>query len=425
MARIPDEIKKDILEYGARNIAAIIGEYLQLKKSGKGLSGCCPFHGEKTPSFSVSPERGTWHCFGSCSEGGDAAKFLMKIERINFNDALVKLANHAGIAIPGAGETKEEKERKSIFSALAKAGKFFRDSLTADETGGKAYVESRMTPEMVETFGIGFAPKNDGKALYNHLKKNGVPEDVMEKAGLVRKDERGNYKDIFWGGRVMFPIRNKGGYIIGFAGRRIDGESKFKYVNSPETMLYKKYTALFGLDLADLSSGEVFVVEGYLDFIQMWSAGVKNVIAACGTAFTEEHVSQLRKFGIRRLNLMFDADGAGIKATQRTISLACTEDLQAMVYSLPAGDDPDSYFKAGGSIENITAVSGFEFLEKSGIELNGTMRALRRAERTEKALVYIASKIPAVADLLKKRGNLEELFSQDALEQIQEMLQHS
>lgn len=423
MARIPDEIKKDILEYGARNIGAIVGDYLQLKKSGKNLSGCCPFHGEKTPSFSVSIERGTWHCFGTCSEGGDAAKFMMKIEGINFNEALVKLANRAGIAIPGVGETKEEKERKAIFSALAKAGKFFRDSLTNDSTGGKDYVESRMTPEMVETFGIGFAPKNDGKALYNHLKKNGVTEEVAERAGLIRKDKDGKYQDVFWGGRVMIPIRNKGGYIIGFAGRRIDGESKFKYVNSPETVLYKKYSTLFGLDLADLSSGEVFVVEGYLDLMQMWSAGIKNVIAACGTALTEEHVSQLKKLGIRRLNLMFDADQAGIKATQRTVSLACTEEIQAMVYSLPADEDPDSYFKAGGQIENLTAVSGFEFLEKSGIELNGTMRALRRAERTEKALVYIASKLPAVADLLKKRGNLEELFSQDALDQLQEVLQ--
>jgi len=420
--RIPEEIKREILEYGSRNIAAIIGDYLPLKKSGKGLTGCCPFHGEKTPSFSVSTERGTWHCFGSCSEGGDAAKFLMKIEGINFNEALVKLANWAGITIPGAGETKEEKERKAIFSALAKAGKFFRGSLAVDTTGGKTYVETRMTPEMVETFGIGFAPKNDGKALYNHLKKNGVTEEIAEKAGLIRKDKHGRYQDVFWGGRVMFPIRNKGGYIIGFAGRRIDGESKFKYVNSPETVLYKKYSTLFGLDLADLSSGEVFVVEGYLDFIQMWSAGIKNVIAACGTAFTEEHVSQLKKLGVHRLNLIFDADSAGIKATQRTVSLACTEEVQTMVYSLPADEDPDSYFKAGGTLENITAVSGFEFLENSGIELNGTMRALRRLERLEKAMLFFAQN-PAVATVLKKRGNLEELFSQDVLAQIQEVLQ--
>ncbi|OGT99712.1 MAG: DNA primase [Geobacteraceae bacterium GWB2_52_12] len=421
--RIPEKEKREILEYCAVNIAAIVGDYLPLKPQGRSLAGCCPFHGEKTPSFSVSPERGTWHCFGSCSEGGDAAKFIMKMEGINFNEALVKLAARGGITIPGAGETKEEKERKALLSVLAKAGKFFRDCLAADTNGGKAYVESRLTPEMVDVFGIGFAPKNDGKALLNHLKKHGVSEEIAEKAGLIRKGDDGSYRDVFWGGRVIFPIRNKGGYIIGFAGRRIDGESKFKYVNSPETPLYKKYSALFGLDQADFSTGEVFVVEGYIDLMAMWSAGIRNVVAACGTAFTEEHVVTLKKYGVRRLNLMFDGDAAGIKATQRTASLAFEQGIKAVVYSLPDEHDPDSFLKSGGNMNNITAISSFEYLEKSGIELSGTMRELYRLERLERAMLYVASKSSAVAGLLKKRGNLDELFSQEGLAQLQEVLQ--
>jgi DNA primase len=423
--RIPEETKRDILSYASVNIAGIIGGYLQLKPAGQGnLTACCPFHGEKTPSFSVSPKRGTWHCFGSCSDGGDAAKFIMKMEGINFNEALHKLAAMGGISIPGAGETKEEKERKAILSTLVKAEKYFKESLANNTNGGKEYVDSRMTPEMVESFGIGFAPKNDGKALLKYLKKNGVSEEIAEKTGLIRKDEKSNeYRDVFWGGRVIFPIRNKSGYTIGFAGRRIDGESRFKYVNSPETPTYRKYSTLFGLDKFDLTSGEVFVVEGYLDHIQMWFAGIRNVVATCGTAFTKDHLSVLKKLGIRRLNFMFDGDAAGVKATQRAVSLACKEEMASFVYSFPDGEDPDNYFKAGGKLEDFTAMSGLDFLEKSGVELDGTMRELHRLERLELVMLSLAKKFPAVAEALNKPGRLEKLFSQDAMHKFQGLVQ--
>ena len=419
--RIPENIKQDIQSYASANIVSIIGGYLQLKPSGQGnLAACCPFHGEKTPSFSVSPSRGTWHCFGSCSEGGDAAKFIMKIEGVNFNDALLKLAALGSIGIPSAGETKEEKEKKAIFSALAKADKFYRESLAVDGNEGKKYVETRMTPEMAESFGIGFAPKNDGKALLNHLKKIGVTEDIAEKAGLIRKDEKkAEYRDVFWGGRIIFPIRNKNGYTIGFAGRRMDSESRFKYVNSPETPTYKKHSALFGLDKLETTSGEVFVVEGYLDLMQMHEVGIRNVVAACGTAFTKEHLLALKKLGIRRLNLMFDGDSAGTKATQHAVFLACKEEIAVQVCCLPDGEDPDSYFKHGGKLEDVQAMSGLDFLEQSGVELDGMMRELHRLERMERALVYFAQHIPSVAGVLKKRGNLEQLFSPEALSQLQ------
>ena len=153
--RIPEDIKKVIQEYGASNIASIIGEYLPLTKSGHNLSGCCPFHGEKTGSFIVSPERGTWRCFGSCSEGGDVAKFMMKMDSTNFGETLQKLASKGCITIPGAGESPEEKERKAILSVLSKADDFYRNCLTADHSEGRAYTDSRMTPEMVQAFGIG------------------------------------------------------------------------------------------------------------------------------------------------------------------------------------------------------------------------------------------------------------------------------
>jgi len=245
----------------------------------------------------------------------------MKIDSVNFPEALMKLAARAGIAIPGAGETAEEKERKAILSALAKTEKLYRECLSADKADGKAYVETRMTPEMVESFGIGWAPANGGKFLYNKLKELGISEEVALKAGLIREDKNGKLGDTFWGGRVMFPVKNKNGYTIGFAGRRIDSEPQFKYINSPETAVYKKYSALFGLEKCDFSSGEVFVVEGYLDLMQMHAAGIHNVVAACGTALTEKHVSALKKLGVRRLNLMFDGDAPGSRPHRKPFTL--------------------------------------------------------------------------------------------------------
>ncbi len=421
--RIPDDIKRVILEYGRQNIAAIIGEYLKLAPASQGnLSACCPFHKEKTPSFTVTPSRGTWRCFGSCSEGGDAANFIMKMESINFNEALIKLARRGGINIPGAGETEEEKERKAIIAVLYKAEKFYRDNLATNTNGGKAYVDSRMTPVMVQEFGIGFAPKNGGKALHDHLQKQGVSDEIAEKAGLIRKGKDGEYYDVFRGGRIIFPIRDKSGYTIGFAGRSIVSDEQYKYINSPETPVYLKSAALFGLDKCDLSTGEVFIVEGYVDHIQLWSSGTKNVTATCGTAFTKNHIAALKKLGVRRLNLMFDGDPAGIRATQKAISLAYKEELTVTVYSLPEGEDPDTFFKKGRTLSEIKQTTGLEFLEKSGVELSGTMLSLRRLERTEKALLYLTQNIPQVAAILKQRGRLEELFTSDVLAEVQAAL---
>lgn len=421
--RIPEEIKQGILEYGRQNIAAIIGDYLQLAPASQGnLAACCPFHKEKTPSFTVSPGRGTWRCFGSCSEGGDAANFIMKMEGINFNEALIKLANRGGISLKEDGENEEEKERKAIIAALSKAEKYYRDHLSSNTNGGKAYVDSRMTPEMVKEFGIGFAPKGLSKGLHGYLTKQGVSDNIAEKAGLIRMGDRNEYYDVFYGGRIIFPIRDKSGYTIGFAGRSVTSDDKYKYINSPETPVYLKRSALFGLDKCDLSAKMVFLVEGYLDHMQMWSAGIKNVVASCGTSFSKDHIAELKKLGVTHLNIMFDGDAAGIKAAQKAVVLAHKAEMTATVYSLPEGEDPDSFFKKGGKLSEVTVTSGLEFLEKSGEELSGTMLALRRLERTEKALLYLTQNIPAVAAIMKQRGRLEELFAPDVLEQIQAAL---
>ncbi|HEY6874196.1 MAG TPA: DNA primase [Geobacteraceae bacterium] len=419
MRMIPDNVKREILTYGADNIVSIIGEYVPLRKSTRSFTACCPFHTEKTPSFTVDPDRKTWRCFGACSEGGDVAKFLMKIDGISFPAALEFLARKGGIDIPHP-DTREEKERWGMLQALEKAQQFYHNSLLQNQNGARAYVGSRMTQDMPRQFGIGFAPVGT-KTLVEFLDRERVPPDIAEKAGLIKKDASGGFRDIFRG-RVTFPIRDKGGSIIAFAGRKISSaNSRFKYINGPETPLFRKSATLFGLDgaiEAMKEKGEVYVVEGYIDLLQMRAAGILNVVATCGTAFTKEHATILKRY-VRRLNLMFDGDDAGRKALQKAILLAVKEEMKARVFIFPEGQDPDSFYKNGGKTEELVAMSGYDFLKQAGVEMNSMMLNLHRLERLENGVVYMARKIPDVARLLARRGNLGELFSPEILPDIE------
>ena len=424
MKMIPDQIKREILAYGAENIVSIIGEYVPLRKTARAYVACCPFHDEKTPSFSADPGRKTWHCFGSCAEGGDVAKFLMKMDGISFPVALERLARRGGITIPNS-DSEEERERRGILHILAKAQQFYHDSLLQNQNGAKAYVGTRMTEAMITQFGIGFATIG-GKSLVEYLDKERLPLDAAEKAGLIRKDAAGGYRDNFRG-RVIFPIKDKSGNIIAFAGRTISStNSRYKYINSPETPLFKKSATIYGLDGAIdamKEKGEVYVVEGYIDLMQMRAAGIPNVVATCGTAFTREHAAILKRY-VRRLNLMFDGDGAGRKALQKGILLAVKEEMRARVFIFPEGQDPDSFYKDGGKTEDLVTMSGFDYLKQSGIEMNAMMQNLHRLERLENGFTYMAKTIPDVARLLAKRGNLGELFSPEVQPVIEEIITH-
>lgn len=419
MRMIPDNIKREILAYGADNIISIVGGYVPLRKSGRSYAACCPFHKEKTPSFTVDPDRRTWHCFGACSEGGDVAKFLMKIDGISFPATLELLARKGGIGIPHP-DTRAEKERRDMLQVLEKAQQFYHNSLLQNQNGARAYVNSRITQDMVRHFGIGFAPVGT-RTLVEFLATEKVPQDLAEKAGLIRKSASGSYRDLFRG-RVTFPIRDKGGTIIAFAGRTVSStNSRFKYINGPETPLFRKSATLFGLDgaiEAMKETGEVYVVEGYIDLLQMRAAGILNVVATCGTAFTKEHAAILKPH-VRRLNLMFDGDDAGRKALQKAIILAVKEEMKARVFIFPEGQDPDSFFKNGGKTEELVTMSGFDFLKQSDVEMNTVMQNLHRLERLENGFAYMARRIPDVARLLARRGNLGELFGPEILSDIQ------
>lgn len=429
MSRISDQIKDEILEKAGQNIAQLIGEHVNLLKAGSAYKACCPFHSEKTPSFSVNPARGTWHCFGQCGEGGNAATFFMKLKGIRFPEALEYLAGRVGVTIPN-GESKEDKERKAMLHALAKAQTFFQHCLAENRNGARAYVDSRLTPAEVENYGVGYAPKG-GRVLVEYLDKEGVPLWAAEKAGLIRKEENEPYKDYFWG-RVMFPIRDGKGRVIAFAGRLTDQKKTIlKYVNSPETPLYKKTVTLFGIDKAIEAireTGEAYIVEGYLDAIAMQSAGILNTVATCGTAFTKDHAALLKRY-CKRLNFIFDGDAAGRKALQKAILLALKEELAVTACLLPDDQDPDSYFRTGGTFNGIKSMTGLDYLSKamkeSGMEMSLTHQKLHRLERLERGLFYMAEQIPDVRKMLAKRGNLEELFSPELLPAIQEVIYNS
>lgn len=424
MSRISDQIKNEILEKAGLNIVQLVGETVTLQKYGTAYKAFCPFHAEKTPSFSVNPARGTWHCFGQCDTGGNAATYFMKQKGIRFPEALEYLAGRLGVAIP-TGESNEDKERKTMLHALVKAQTFFQNCLAENRNGAWSYVDSRLTPAEVEKYGVGYSPKG-GRALVEYLDKEGVPLWAAEKAGLVKKEDNEPYKDYFWG-RVMFPIRNEKGRVVAFAGRLTDkNKTTLKYVNSPETPLYKKTATLFGIDKAIETireAGEVYVVEGYLDAIAMQSAGILNTVATCGTAFTKDHAALLKRY-CKKLNFIFDGDAAGRKAIQRATLLAFKEELAVTACLLPDDQDPDSFFRTGGSFKEINSMTGLDYLKESGVEMSTTHQKLHRLERLERGLFYMAEQIPEVRKMLARRGNLEELFSPELLSAIQEVIYH-
>ena len=422
MSRISDRTRDEILEKAGHNIVQLIGEHVNLLKAGSAYKACCPFHSEKTPSFSVNPARGTWHCFGECGGGGNAATFFMKLKGIRFPEALEYLAGRVGVIIPN-GESKEDKERKAMLHALAKAQTFFRHCLTENRNGARAYVDSRLTPAEVEDYGVGYAPKG-GRVLVEYFDKEGVPLWAAEKAGLIKKGENEPYKDYFWG-RVMFPIRDEKGKVVAFAGRTTDSKVKdLKYINLAETPLYKKKATLFGLDKAIEAireSGEANVVEGYTDAIAMHSAGVLNTVATCGTAFTKEHAAFLKRH-CTRCNFIFDGDAAGKKALQKATLLALKEELAVTACILPEDQDPDSYFRKGGYFNEIRKITGLDYLKESGTEMSPLHQRLHRYERLEQGFFYMAEQIPEVRKILAKRGRLEELFNPELLPAIQEVI---
>lgn len=352
-----DELIGEVLS--ANDIVDVISSYVALKRSGRGLVGLCPFHSEKTPSFSVSPDKQLYHCFG-CGEGGSVLTFVMKMENLDFLEGIKFLADRAHIALPepemSESVDKHFKKKQRLISANTYAAKFFYNCLIS-ESGKTArdYFDSRaLSPKTAAQFGLGFAP--DGKNLLTeHLKTLGFKENELVDFGLtIIKDNK--YIDKFRN-RVMFPIIDVRGNVIGFGGRVMD-DSKPKYLNSPETIAFNKRLNLFALNFAKNKKDDTLIlVEGYMDVIALHQVGINNTVATLGTALTEEQSRLIARFA-KNVILCYDTDEAGVKATMRAIDIFSKTDCRVKVLSLVGAKDPDEYIKAhgGGSEAFLSAV---------------------------------------------------------------------
>lgn len=311
------------------DIVDFLKNYLELKPAGKNFKARCPFHQEKTPSFMISPERQTWHCFGTCGDGGDIIKFLMKYENIEFYDALKILAEKAGIEIKTSGD-RDFNSNNNLYRVMEEAKNFFKSNLAqADKV--KEYLKDRgLKQETIEEFEIGVA-MDGSDLLTKHLIKKGFNIQDIEKAGLSLKTERGTYWDRFRA-RIMFPIHNHVGKVVAFTGRIMPGSENAnvgKYVNSPETPIFQKSKILYGFDKTknDIrQEHKAVMVEGQMDLLMIWQDGVKNVVASSGTALTDEHLTVLHRLA-DELVLSFDSDEAGQAAAERAIDMANAHDF--------------------------------------------------------------------------------------------------
>jgi DNA primase len=376
--RVLEEVKDRI------DIVDFISEYVQLRKSGQNWKGLCPFHAEKTPSFMVSPAKQIFHCFG-CGAGGDVISFLVKYERLPFPEALHVLAGKAGVLLPTARQDKQVIERdEQVRNALRAASTFFVTKLK--ESGNASeYVRKRgISGETAELFKLGYAPPG-WQNLLRYLKGMGYGDAVIKEAGLAVAGEKGLY-DMFRD-RVIFPIMGVQGSVIAFGGRAMD-DGLPKYINSPETPVFRKSETLYGMFTAKEAirkKEHVLIVEGYMDVIICHQYGFENVVAPLGTALTAGHLQKLRKL-TKEAVVIFDGDAAGIAAARRALPLLCQNDIHARILLLPQNEDPDSYLREQGSesfsilIEKAQSMIGFLLSIAQG----------RRSDTVREALAAIA-----------------------------------
>jgi DNA primase len=351
---IPEE---KIAEIKQRNdIVEIIGEYLPLQRAGKNFRALCPFHSEKTPSFMVSPERQSYHCFG-CGEGGNVFSFLMKREGFGFLEAVRQLAARTGVSLPQRGEGPDDafSGKLILYEVLQAAADFYHQNLIKSPAGevARKYLAGRHIPaDSIEKFYLGYAP-NSWEALLAFGRRKGFTPEQMEAVGLIvpRKEaspQKSGYYDRFRH-RLLFPLVDLQGRVVGFGGRAL-GDDEPKYLNSPETVLYSKGSTLFGLNLAKeeiRKQGFCYLVEGYFDLLRLYQEGLNNVAAVCGTALTPMQAKTLKRYAPKVI-IIFDADPAGMAAALRGIEVLVEEETVSQGVVLSAGKDPDDYIEQYG-----------------------------------------------------------------------------
>lgn len=369
----PDEVIEEVRS--SNNIVDIIGGYVRLQKKGSSYFGLCPFHNEKSPSFSVSPNKQMYYCFG-CGAGGNVFTFIMEYENQSFPEAVKILADRAGIALPEAELTEEQKrernKRQLLLEINKTAANYFYYQLNGDQgQQAREYLENRrLSKETQIHFGLGYASKYSND-LYLYLKKKGYQDQILKETGLLTYDEKRGAHDKFWN-RVMFPIMDVNNRVIGFGGR-VMGDGTPKYLNSPETMLFDKSRNLYGLNYARTSRKPYMIIcEGYMDVIAMHQAGFTNAVASLGTAFTAQHSVLLKRY-TQEVRLAYDSDGAGQKAALRAIPILKSAGINVRVIHMDPYKDPDEFIKNLGTEafqERIDAAESSFMFEISVLEKN-------------------------------------------------------
>lgn len=344
-----DEIIEEVRS--KNDIVDVISSYVKLQKKGSSYFGLCPFHNEKSPSFSVSREKQMYYCFG-CGAGGNVFTFLMEYENYSFQEALKYLADRAGVELPEAEYSKEARERadqKAILLEINKvAAQYFYVQLKSPQGAhALSYLKDRgLSDEMIHSFGLGYSNKYSND-LYQYLKSKGYRDELIVKAGLVTVDERYGASDKFWN-RVMFPIMDSNSRVIGFGGR-VMGDAKPKYLNSPETMIFDKSRNLYGLNRARSSRKSYFLLcEGYMDVISLHQAGFSNAVASLGTALTPGHASLIKRY-VKEVYLTYDSDEAGTKAALRAMPILKDVGITARIIRMEPYKDPDEFIKHLGA----------------------------------------------------------------------------
>ncbi|MDD5492662.1 MAG: DNA primase [bacterium] len=418
-----------IEEVRSRNdIVAVAGEYINLKKAGRNFNALCPFHNEKTPSFMVSPEKQIFHCFG-CQLGGNVFTFVMKLDNLSFMEAVEKLAKRVGLAIPAAARSREaaekNKEREELYAANELAAKYYEYCLKelTESKIAQSYLRKReLSAEIIKKFRLGYSPQSGDKFLKAALSK-GLKPEVLQKAGLVNYN--GNRYYDYFRGRVMYPITDAKGKVVAFGARTLDDTKQPKYLNSAETPLFSKSKLLYGLNLASSAirkTGQILLLEGYMDVIACHQFGLENSIASMGVALTPEQIELVKRY-CSKLVIIYDSDQAGVAATLRGLDLLIDSGLEVKVAVQKAAKDPDEFLHKEGPEAFAAIVQKALSLIEYRLEQSISMADLS----TVQGKVYVVNEIlPLIARIkniveqkseihrLAQRLNLNEetIFSQ-------------
>ena len=404
----PDDKVEEVLR--ANNIVDVVGTYVHLQKKGANYFGLCPFHNEKSPSFSVSEPKQMFYCFG-CGAGGNAATFLMKYENYSFQEALQTLADRAGIKLPEVNyseEARKKEERRQLLRAVNKEAAIYYYKLLRSQKGMKGLrylAERKLDPSTMRDFGLGYAD-GSGNDLCAHLKSCGFADDVILEAGVAAFDEKRGMHDKFWN-RVIFPIMDVRGQVIGFGGR-VMGDAKPKYLNSPETEIFDKSSNLYGLHIAKRSKAPYKILcEGYMDVISMHQAGFHEAVASLGTSFTEGQAALLKRY-TKQVLLAYDSDGAGVRAALRSIGILKKAGIEGRVIDLRPSKDPDEFIKANGKEAFLKRIENAEnsfFYELRMMQRDYSMED--PAQRTQFHHA-VAAKLCGIEDEIERDNYLKE-----------------